>query len=521
MKNKKLIPAILLCITLAFTTLGCEKKKSSGETEKITWWTTNNAPSYVTSYNDVEAYKVLGEKFGVEIEFIHPISTNVNEGFNTMIASGDYADIMEYGWAKYPGGSAGAIEDGVILDIAELVKKHAPNFVKLMNSRDDYKVLYDAVKDKMSGFGTLKDDVSINANFGPTIRKDWLDKLGLEIPETMEDWYTVLTAFKNGDPNGNGKKDEIPLVADNAMDFLTLSAAYGVLSDFQIKDGKVTHGAVHPEFKEFLKEMNKWYKEGLIDSEFASMTRKNTDAKVTTDIAGAYVGYTGSQMGNYIKAAKDSVEGFELVAAPWPKAEGSKNYCGYLGMNGMGGLGTVAISAKAENPELIVKMLDYNYSEEGMLLHNWGIKDVTYTEENGVRKYTDLIMNDPEGKDPVGALSKYALPIYGGTAKIMMGDAYSAVSRPYKEQQDAATLWASSDTSLLIPAGVAYNAEESEIRNKHNNDIWTLMMETVTKMIMGIRPIDDFDKFVKEMDGMGLKETIAANQSAYERYMGK
>lgn len=521
MKNKKLIPAIILCITLAFTASGCGKKKSSGETKKITWWTVNNAPSYVKSYNEVEAYKALGEKFGVEIEFIHPISTNVSEGFNTMIASGEYPDIIEYSWTKYPGGISGAIDDGVILELTELVEKNAPNFVKLMNSREDYKVIYEATKGNMAGFGSFKDDISINANFGPTIRKDWLDKLGLEVPETIDEWYTVLTAFKNGDPNGNGKKDEIPFVADNAMDFLTLSAAWGVLSDFQIKDGKVVHGAVQPEFKEFIKEMNKWYKEGLIDSEFASMTRKNTDAKVTTDIAGAYVGYTGSQMGNYIKAAKDSVEGFELVAAPWPKVEGSKNYCGYLGMNSLGGLNGVAISSKAENPELIVKMLDYNYSEEGMILQNWGIKDVTYTEENGVRKYTDLILNNSEGKDPVGALSKYALPIYGGTGKIMMGDAYTAVSRAYKEQQDAAALWAESDISLLLPAGITYNEQESEIKNKHNNDIWTLMMENVTKMIMGIRPIDEFDKFVKEMNGMGLKETVGAYQSAYERYMCK
>ena len=73
--------------------------------------------------------------------------------------------------------------------------------------------------------------------FGWLIREDWLRACGIDtLPETIEEWETALTAFKNGDPNGNGEADEIPLVASSADEISNWIRAWGINNDFYIAD---------------------------------------------------------------------------------------------------------------------------------------------------------------------------------------------------------------------------------------------------------------------------------------------
>ena len=60
-------------------------------------------------------------------------------------------------------------------------------------------------------FPFIRSDVKLLVSTGLAVRQDWLDKLGLKTPTTLDEWRTMLTAFKQRDPNGNGKADEIPL----------------------------------------------------------------------------------------------------------------------------------------------------------------------------------------------------------------------------------------------------------------------------------------------------------------------
>src|SRR5690606_24106171 len=135
---------------------------------------------------------------------------------------------------------------------------------------------------------------------GPVLRKDWLDKLKLETPKTIADWEKVLTAFRDGDPNGNGKKDEIPLifgVAPTTMadteDNHFLVGVYGISNDFYRENGTVIYGPSRPQFKGYLATMAKWYRHGLIDKGYATTDGKLTDAKLTNHHLGANTGYEG------------------------------------------------------------------------------------------------------------------------------------------------------------------------------------------------------------------------------------
>lgn len=111
------------------------------------------------------------------------------------------------------------------------------------------------------------------------INQKWLDKLNMKMPETTEDFYQVLKAFKEKDPNGNGKADEIPLAQINPvyeffMNPFTFSPSTSIL---YLKDKKVEAVVSQPKYKDGIKFLNKLYTEGLLDKEF--LTNKPAQVK--------------------------------------------------------------------------------------------------------------------------------------------------------------------------------------------------------------------------------------------------
>ncbi len=525
MKLKTVSIYALSVITALGVLTGCGPNKTvSNENEpiKLTWWTQNNGSAYISDYGELEAFKKMQEDNHVEITFIHPVGSQVQEQFNVMIESGDYADIIDYRWADYQGGPAKAIANGIIIDLKDYIKL-APNFNRIIDSKVEFGRSLKNYDGSISVFPSIHEDIAIKAYYGPTIRKDWLDTLGLPVPVTIENWENVLKAFKEKDPNKNGLHDEVPLCADKGMDIIALAAAWGCIpgSFYQNAKGEFVYGSMEPGFRAFLETMNRWYNEGWIDNEFASLTRKNIDAKMTSDISGAYIGYLGSQMGNYLNAKKQENPRYNLVGTPWPVGPAGKPYCGLEGMTQLmtNGYGS-AISTKNKHIAETVKLFDYSYSEKGTVLQNWGIEGESYTKEGGVYRFTDVILKNPEGKDPVKAMAKFALPSYGGWGKVIAKDSYLSLTQVYQSQKDAAATWAAADMSLLMPS-LAFTDEEFEEVSGVMGDISTYESEIIVKIIMGTEPISKFDEFLAKIKDMGIEKAIKARKTAYDRYMAQ
>ena len=89
---------------------------------------------------------------------------------------------------------------------------------------------------------------------GFIMRKDWLDKLNLDLPDNIADWEAALTAIKTGDPNGNGENDEIPFVPEGVNHIRQFATAWGVRSGLypDLETGEITFGQLHEEYKDFL-----------------------------------------------------------------------------------------------------------------------------------------------------------------------------------------------------------------------------------------------------------------------------
>lgn len=522
MKNKKRAAlAALLAVTAALASCAKQEKTNVDAGNKITWWIANGAAPAVKSYGDIKGVKAIEEKLGVNIEFIHPSKEQETEQFNIMAASGDFADIVSYNWNGYTGGPVKAVADGAIIALDDYIEADMPNFKKIMDADPYVDYISRGYDGSICVLPSLTDDRVTKSIFGPQIRKDWLDKLGLEVPTSIEEWYNVLTAFKNSDPNGNGEADEIPFVADGTATFLRFSRAYGGVSDEFYVDGsgKVKFGFIENEYKEFLTEISKWYREGLIDPEYASSNSSIIDSKMMTDIGGSYIGYVGGGMGKYIAASKNANPNYSLVGAPWPTHNGGGSYSGdpYQLAIGSPGLGA-AISAKASNVDSCLKLLDFMYGDEGSMLMNWGIEGESYDKTADGFKFKDNILNSPDGKSPVEAVCEYAPTQF--TPIMMRADAFVQLNSAFDEQAAAMQTWSKADVSRIMPTLSVSQEEQSEI-TKVMDDIYTYRQECINKLVMGIEPIEKWDDAVAKIRSMGIDRAIEVYQTAYDRYASK
>jgi putative aldouronate transport system substrate-binding protein len=354
--------------------------------------------------------------------------------------------------------------------------------------------------------------------YGPCMRQDWLDKLGLKVPSTIDEWYTVLKAFKEKDPNGNGKSDEIPYITYGGSGLQHLYGAWGLVYGLCQKDGKVVFGCIEPEFKDYLTTMNRWYTEGLIYADYLTGNRKKMEQLFSSDVAGAIYDWS-TFLAVFVETAGPVIEGFNLMQVPWPKGPNGK--CEYtVGLmvnNRVQGIGA-SISSVCKYPLEAFKMLDYLYSTDGRLLTEMGIEGVSYTMVNGEPKYTDAVLNDPTGLSPDAAASKYAIPHHNGFSTVTVTSwSQEAFLGKYGDMFRNCDIWGNGGKNMLLPM-ISLTSAESADASRILADINTYMVEHINKMIMGQEPLTNFDRFVTDIKNMGVDEVIKINQAAVDRF---
>ncbi|WP_282940550.1 ABC transporter substrate-binding protein [Paenibacillus sp. RC67] len=496
------------------------KESQPPKLSQLTYWVANHpaAAAQMKTYADMEMYKEMEKVTGVKVEFQHPPldSAQAKEQFNLMIASNQLPDVIEYGWTDYPGGPEKAIQDNKIIKLNDLIDKYAPNLRKLLADHPDWKKQITTDNGSLYAFPFLRGDDKVRVFFGPAIRQDWLDKLGLKTPTTIDEWYNVLKAFKEKDPNGNGKADEIPINLDK--DLLNTDApflgAWGINNSFYQDSGKVKFGPIQPEFKDFLITMNKWYKEGLLDKDFAAPNAKLLDNKMTTNLLGATATFNGGGIGKYAGLMKDKDPSFNLVAAPYPVLKsGDKVIWGQkdFAFNGIG----AAITTSDKNPIETVKWLDYAYGEKGELLFNYGIEGQSYTMQNGKAVLKPEVLNPTSGISSQQAIAKYTRATW--SAPFVLSDNFQLQYLALPQQKDALAIWSKPTAERKMPL-VTPTQDESSKFASIMTDINTYKDEMLLKFIMGVEPINNFDQYVKKIQSMGIDDAIKIQQTALERF---
>ncbi|WP_243735152.1 extracellular solute-binding protein [Paenibacillus turpanensis] len=469
----------------------------------------------VKGYADVEAYKEIQKRANVTLKIQDNDTSNLSQ-FNIMLASGNYPDII-YVPGAYPGGVAKLVEDGVAIRLNDLIEKHAPNYKKLLDEHPEIKKQVMLDDGTIAKFPQINLDLRRNAWSGTMIRQDWLDKAGLQMPTTIEEWYTALKAFKSTDMNGNGKNDEIPLGDQSGAGSISAFAtAYGLLTTFQIHPdtGKVTYGPYDPAFKDFLTTMHKWYQEGLIDSEFAATDKKGFEAKFSNNTVGAYSG-TITGINSYKNLMKGSIPEFKLIGVTPPIGPAGKSFSASAQLAQYVPLEGAVVSSQAKDPEAVVKLLDFMISPEGSDLQNWGIEGKSYIVENGKKKFTDEITKNPNYEARV-AISRYAYPT-SGMVKVMDFDAWASFELQYPEAAEANERWFNADRTLLLPP-LLFKGDESQEISKIMSEADTYMKEMLLKFIMGNESLENFENYRGTLKKMNIERAIEIYQAAYDRY---
>lgn len=499
------------------------EKQAVDYPDSFTYWAPAdpNVLAVMGDLGQATVYKKMEEITGTKVKFQHPTGSGADQlqQFNLLLASNNLPDVMEFNWfANSPQGPEKAIEDGYILRLNDLIDEHAPNFKQYLEENPDIEKAIKTDNGSIYGFPFIRGDEQLTINYGAIMRKDWLDKLGLQPPTTIEEWETVLRAFKTGDPNGNNKEDEIPFLLNFAHvknpGYNNLIGAWGIAAEFYQDQGVVKYGIMQPEFKEFITTMNRWYSEGLIDPDFAITDRQLQDARMTNHELGTVHSWAGSGLGAYMDLMKDD-PAFSLVGVQPPSlVKGEIAPLAQVG-NKFSPTYIAAVTTKAADPEKIVRWLDYAYSPEGHMLFNFGVEGLTYEMVNGYPKYTDLILNNPDGLPVAQAMASHFRSSWGGP--FIQDVRYYEQYASSEEQKAAIANWSKADNKAALPQ-TTLNAEESQRLSSIMNDVNTYVDEILIKMIMGAEPIDNYDNLIQTLNKLGIEDAIAIRQAALDRF---
>ncbi|MDR0451211.1 MAG: extracellular solute-binding protein, partial [Treponema sp.] len=491
--------------------------------------------------------KELEKRQNVKITFQGPPSSNTyNDAVNTMLASGDITDLIVWDWRNYAGGLDGAVKDGIVFNFTAQKEcmDQLPNFLKRVGANELVRLGYTQNDGSlMPVFCTIQEGFNGTpysgsaAYQGLAIRQDWLDRLGLKVPRTVDELYTVLSAFKRQDANGNGDpNDEIPYSSNNPdpRSFNQLIAAWGLRNNMFYPDpqnpGKLTYWTLYKNgqaFTAMLTALSQWYREGLLDTDFFTQNNNARISKVTSDKVG--VSYTdptnGADWRDAIKklrpeiADKVKFTGLQPLIGPEGKPYASQD--NLISMANTEEATVITRRAEREGKiPAILKLIDYMYSDEGSVLSSYGVEGVSYTRDaQGRFAWTPEMSLDPQF--PLKSkLLQYAVPYIGRFPRFAFYEAWR-ISNTY--DTDAAAIHAEylkADFSILMPV-VTLSQDQSEEYNRLMADINTAVNEFYVSAITGRRPVSDAPAFFAQLQSMGLGRAQEIYQAAYTQFMSR
>ena len=253
------------------------------------------------SYNEKAAWANITEETGITIEWTELAAGTAAERVPLMLSSGDLPDVF---WA--------ALSDAQVLQnesnlfaMEDYMEDFAPNSLATYEQLGvDWKEIATTPSGHIFGFLGRYESLYENTGDGiQIINKAWLDKVGMDVPTTLDEFTEVLRAFKEKDPNGNGQADEIPYCfsedmwcayATNTMGWWGIGDGAGsdTTSSKSTRDGKVTGSVNTDEYRQYLEYTHSLYAEGLMDQEGFSQNTEVFSTKIKSGQVGTYFCWT-------------------------------------------------------------------------------------------------------------------------------------------------------------------------------------------------------------------------------------
>ena len=539
MKKRRLMAAAMAAVMLTGTLAGCSAKSETSGTEAakgeagasqaqteetFTGSLVSKEPKEFTvflNFNNMpfdsnwQVWQEAAKRTNISLKGTISLSnSNEEEAFNLMMSSGNLADIIGYV-------DASSLEklgrDGGMIPLNDLIKEHAPNIQKVLD--EDARFRQTAYSLDGNIYQIPKNQELKAAEFW-WIRQDWLDKLNLKAPTTVDELHDVLYAFRNEDPNGNGLKDEIPLF-DRAGwkqpdEYLYL---WDTSLEFYPRDGQMKYEPLEENFKTGVTNMIKWYQEGLIDPEIFTRGASSRDTLLGGDVGGCTHDWVSTA--NYNSTLQETIPGFQMVAIAPPADQNGvvkERVSRYPGV-GWG------ISSQCKDPVTVIKFMDYFFTEEGSDLMNWGIEGDTFTRDaDGSKHFTDKVLQSeltPIGYlRSIGAQYRIGMCQDGDYEYATMKEDGIEANKLYNGHDE----WFDDSLPPYLDGKMALkytSDDETEYKNIMAS-IKPYVDEKFQSWILGVNDFDsEYDTFIKELKARGIDRALEINQKAYDTFLGE
>ncbi|AIQ47911.1 sugar ABC transporter substrate-binding protein [Paenibacillus sp. FSL R7-0273] len=495
---KKRWVSMLACVTVLSTLLSaCGGDK---EAEKNAAVADENTPLEITWLNILHTAspptetikKLLEEYTNTKLTFNWVPDASKEERITTALASGELADIVTLTMMTNSSVRS-SLKSGLFWDVSPYLDDY-----------DNLSKIAPEIREAASIEGVLY-GVPFQKNLarsGLIMRKDWLDKLGLPVPTTLDEVYEVARAFTEDDPDGNGVKDTTGFGDRSDLrysSFKTLSSYFGTPNGWKVDEsGKFIPEFDTPEYMETLNFSKKLYENGYLAQDFAVTAKTDQQQQFAQGKTGIYTGMV--DISSLRTLSQDLQEGLELV--PINKiSNGDGKYHIWSEGSGVGGLMAFPKSEVKTEAELkrLLQFVNDLIDEEAFMLMTGGIEGTHYEyDENGAYKILDK-------------------ELWQADVQPFSSSRPSEIAYTLKdanpEKQLANELIRENDQYAVFDPTVPL---DSATNNEQGTELAKIITDATFKYIMGQATEDDFKKAVQTWKDSGGSKIAEEYEAAYK-----
>jgi putative aldouronate transport system substrate-binding protein len=485
----------------------------------------------VSDYDNNEFTKWLEEKTNIHLDITLAPSdqTDADTKLNAIFASGDLPDII-IGWRTMTLDRELALaQQGLIVPINDYIDKYGVETQRVFNEIPFAKDAVSEVDGKIYSVPDVNECYHCTHAQKMWVYKPWLDKLGLKVPETTDEFEQMLIAFKTKDPNGNGKADEIPLSGVNSWhgslaDFLmnpfvyyqTVSEPSGLA--FYLDNGVIKAPFVEDGYKQGLTWLHKLYSEGLIDPQ--AFTNTEDQAKALAENPVPILGaFSAGHEGIFVQIGGTSNRWKEYT--PIPPLMGPTGLRQNPTTKNVTWPGRFLITKANKYPEASFRLEDLLMSFEGTTRASVGVPgvdwDYTKPDQNlasiGGGKATYILLKNytsPQNENWNQTLPMYRSATYREAQADTPDQPYEGMLFRWSKEN-----YAPYDVDKTIPPLVVAPDQATKMADI-NTTITNLLNEYFAGFVNGGKDIDkDWNAYIKALNDAGLNDLIKMYQDAY------
>jgi putative aldouronate transport system substrate-binding protein len=439
-------------------------------------------------------------------------TTSSKEAFNLMLVSGNLPDIVAGDGLKAQFLRYG--QEGAFVPLNALIAEHAPHLAAYLAANPDIRRAITATDGQIYFIPYIPDGRAARGWF---IRTDWLETLGLDLPRTVDELYIVLKAFRERDPNGNGRRDEVPFFVRESAELGRLFTLWDARSsgsdsahDFYLDAvGHVRHPYADDAYRVAIRNVAQWYREGLIDREVFTRGPRARDVLLANNQGGLTHDWFASTA-SYNSVLAKRIPGFKLLPLPPPASLAGRrieeNRRARIKPDGW------AITTANKQRVATIKLFDFYFSPAGRRLANFGVEGIHY----------DLVGGQPKFKPQVlAARSPVNTQLWDAGAQIPIGFVQDyEYERQWTDAIALAGIAGYETGGYLIDEfpGVTLNGPERRLVDRRWPAVLSHMLERQQAWILGARDVDkDWPEYLARLERLGLGRVLAVMQAASDR----